>query len=85
MFRSPFADGVVVIVILLLFFGPKRLPMLSRSIGESVKEFKGGISHGESDEDEKPEIAATAPEAVPTSHAVPETEAKSASTEHTNA
>lgn len=43
MFRSPFADGVVVLLVLLLFFGPKRLPMLSRSIGESIKEFKGGI------------------------------------------
>jgi sec-independent protein translocase protein TatA len=44
MFRSPFADGVVVLIVLLLFFGPKRLPMLSRSVGESIKEFKGGIN-----------------------------------------
>ncbi len=53
MFRNPFADGIVVLVILLLFFGPKRLPMLSRSIGESIKEFKGGIA---SAHDEKTEI-----------------------------
>ncbi len=39
---------VIVLVIVLLFFGPKRLPALSRSIGESVKEFKGGITHGAS-------------------------------------
>ena len=44
MFRSPLADGLVVLIVLLLFFGPKRLPMLSRSIGESIKEFKGGIA-----------------------------------------
>ena len=52
MFRSPFADGIVVLIVLLLFFGPKRLPMLSRSIGESIKEFKGGIGeHSSSSED----------------------------------
>ncbi len=44
MFRSPLADGIIVLLIVLLFVGPKRLPMLSRSIGESIKEFKGGIS-----------------------------------------
>jgi sec-independent protein translocase protein TatA len=45
MFRSPLADGIILLLIVILFFGPKRLPMLSRSIGESIKEFKGGISH----------------------------------------
>jgi sec-independent protein translocase protein TatA len=59
MFRSPFADGIVVLVILLLFFGPKRLPMLSRSIGESIKEFKGGVS--DSGEDKQID-ASTAPQ-----------------------
>lgn len=49
MFRSPLADGFIILVVILLFVGPKRLPMLSRSIGESIKEFKGGVaeSHGE--------------------------------------
>jgi sec-independent protein translocase protein TatA len=50
MFRSPFADGVVIIIILLLFFGPKQLPKLSRSLGESAKELKRGFAR---DEDEK--------------------------------
>jgi sec-independent protein translocase protein TatA len=77
MFHNPLADGVVIVVILLLFFGPKRLPMLSRSIGESVKEFKGGITHDNDSDDKKPEIAATAPEATPTS-------STSSTTEHTN-
>ena len=44
MFASPLKDGVIVLIIVLLFFGPKRLPALSRSIGESIKEFKGGIA-----------------------------------------
>jgi TatA/E family protein of Tat protein translocase len=47
MFRNPLTDGVVILIVLLLFFGPKRLPMLSRSIGESIKEFRGGIGSGD--------------------------------------
>lgn len=53
MFRSPLVDAAVVIIVLLLFFGPKRLPMLSRSVGESIKEFKGGIQQDDSDENSK--------------------------------
>jgi TatA/E family protein of Tat protein translocase len=49
MFRSPFADGIIILLIILLFVGPKRLPMLSRSIGESIKEFKGGIADSSAD------------------------------------
>jgi TatA/E family protein of Tat protein translocase len=44
MFRSPLADGIVVLVLILLVLGPKRLPMLSRSVGESIKEFRGGVA-----------------------------------------
>ena len=68
MFRNPLTDAVVVLIVLLLFFGPKRLPMLSRSIGESIKEFKGGISRAsEDDEDEKdkPKLSAASGEARP--------------------
>ena len=58
MFRNPLSDGVVVLLVLLLFFGPKRLPALSRSIGESIKEFRGGIASASSDEEEKPALGA---------------------------
>jgi TatA/E family protein of Tat protein translocase len=44
MLASPWKDTLVILVIVLLFVGPKRLPALSRSIGESIREFKGGIS-----------------------------------------
>ncbi len=75
MFASPWKDTLIVLVILLLFFGPKRLPALSSSIGESIKEFKGGIAQsgiapgGSSDE------ASEAPAAEP----------KPAATQHTSA
>jgi sec-independent protein translocase protein TatA len=64
MFRNPLTDALVVLVVLLLFFGPKRLPMLSRSIGESIKEFKGGINRSseKEDGDEKPQLAASSGE-----------------------
>jgi sec-independent protein translocase protein TatA len=58
MFASPWKDGLIVLVIVLLFFGPKRLPALSRSIGESIREFKGGIAPG-SDAEQKTEIPAS--------------------------
>jgi sec-independent protein translocase protein TatA len=51
-FRNPVADAVVVLLILVLFFGPKRLPMLGRSIGEGIKEFKEGITSGPSDQEQ---------------------------------
>jgi sec-independent protein translocase protein TatA len=64
MFASPFKDGLIVLIILLVFFGPKRLPALSRAIGESVKEFKGGITDGSKDAEPSQEIpTATAPAA----------------------
>jgi sec-independent protein translocase protein TatA len=55
-FASPLKDGLIVLVLVLLFFGPKRLPALSRSIGESIKEFKGGIGPS-SVADEKPDTS----------------------------
>lgn len=59
MFASPWKDGLIVLIIVLLFFGPKRLPALSRSIGESIKEFRGGIDKRSSDdEDDKPQLSA---------------------------
>ncbi len=63
MFRSPFADGLVVLVLILLFAGPKRLPMLSRSIGESIKEFRGGIGQSH-DEKQQHLDAAPAPQST---------------------
>lgn len=34
---------IVILVILLLFFGAKKLPELARSIGTSAKELKGAM------------------------------------------
>lgn len=82
MFRSPIFDAVVIIVVLLLFAGPKRLPMLSRSIGESIKEFKGGVESDSSETDKAEITAATAaPVAAPQATATSEQQARIAQLE----
>jgi Sec-independent protein translocase protein TatA len=48
MFRNPLTDILVVLFIVLLFFGPKRLPAL----GHGLREFKDSITGGSNDEDE---------------------------------
>ena len=35
---------LIVLVIALLVFGPRRLPEMGRSVGQSMREFKNGIS-----------------------------------------
>ncbi len=46
---------IVIALILLLFFGPKRLPGLFRSIGTSVSELKSGLNEGEKKEEKSSE------------------------------
>lgn len=42
-------DMIIVLVIVLLLFGPKNLPKLAQSIGKSVRELKNGL-HGLGDD-----------------------------------
>ena len=53
MYRNPLTDVIVVLVVVLLIFGPKRLPLLGRSLGQGMREFKDSITgeNKESDED----------------------------------
>jgi sec-independent protein translocase protein TatA len=44
MFRNPVTDAIVALLVLLVIFGPKRLPMLGRSLGEGIRGFRESIS-----------------------------------------
>ena len=58
---------IIVLVIVLVIFGPKRLPGLGRSLGSGMKEFRDSISgkgsdkdFDDDDEDEKPDTRSQA-------------------------
>ena len=36
---------LIILAVVLLLFGSKKLPELARSLGQSVKEFRAGASH----------------------------------------
>jgi len=50
----PFGIGVwellILLLVLLLVFGPKRLPEMGRSLGKGMREFKDSISGKDDDE-----------------------------------
>src|SRR5579875_855922 len=52
-------DLVVILVIALLIFGPKKLPEMGASIGKSIKEFQKGMKevtgHKDDDDDDDEE------------------------------
>jgi sec-independent protein translocase protein TatA len=43
---------VIVLVVVLLIFGPKRLPQLGRSLGGGMREFKDSVTGKTKDHDE---------------------------------
>ena len=43
---------IVILIVALLVFGPKRLPELGRSMGKGIREFKGSLSGDNKDEDD---------------------------------
>ena len=51
---------IIVLVIVLLIFGPKRLPGLGRQLGSGMREFKDSISGkgGRDEDDDEDETAA---------------------------
>ena len=74
-YAKPWLDALIVLLVVLLFVGPKRLPALGKSLGHGMREFKDGITGAsKADEDEdrpalneaKPPAAASAPPPVST-------------------
>jgi sec-independent protein translocase protein TatA len=42
---------LIILIVVLLLFGPKRLPELAKSVGQSVREFRRGIKDLKNDID----------------------------------
>lgn len=61
MFRSPPVDIIVVLIIVLLILGPKRLPGIGKGLGQGMREFKEGITGESKHEEDKPTLAQAAP------------------------
>ena len=51
---------IIILVVVLIVFGPKRLPDLGRSLGRGMREFKDSVTG--KDKDELPEGTAEKPE-----------------------
>lgn len=45
-------EWLIVLLIVLLIFGARKLPELARSLGTSAKEFRKGIEESSKDDDE---------------------------------
>jgi len=74
---------IVILVIALIVFGPKRLPEISKTVGKSLREFRkategirGQIEEGLSgdEEDEEQETATGQPGDTPSTGTVPQAE-----------
>ncbi len=60
---------LVVLVIALIVFGPKRLPELGKSVGKGIREFRGSVT-GETAEPDAPAPLEQSPAAVAHGHVV---------------
>jgi sec-independent protein translocase protein TatA len=63
MFRNPVTDLIIALVVVLVIFGPTRLPALGRGLGQGMKEFKDSITGKsgpiEDEEGDKPALTAS--------------------------
>ncbi len=61
-------EMIIILVILLLLFGAKRLPEMGRSLGRGMREFKDAVT-GKDDEREPAELGPPPGTTAPTEHA----------------
>ena len=58
-------DLIVILIIALLIFGPKKLPEMGSAIGKSIKEFRKGMSELTQPKSEEEPKLPTARETIP--------------------
>ena len=47
---------LIILIVLLLVFGPKRLPEMGRSLGRGMREFKDSVTGKDRDDDDRLEL-----------------------------
>jgi len=52
--RIGWPELLIILVVVLVFFGAARLPSLARSLGDSIKELRQGLEEGNSEDSEQP-------------------------------
>ena len=58
-YTKPWLDAAIILLVVLLFVGPKRLPALGKSLGHGMREFKDGITgKSQPDDGDRPELEA---------------------------
>ena len=71
-----------ILVVALIFLGPKRLPEVARSLGKGLKDFRGALSgddaEGHSDFEPQPPAESDLPPVTPATTAVSHDQAKAA-------
>jgi sec-independent protein translocase protein TatA len=50
---------IIILVIVLLLFGSKKLPEMARSLGRSSKEFKKGMAEGAGSDSDDDDVVST--------------------------
>ncbi len=56
MFGLHMPELIIILVVALLIFGPKKLPEMGSSIGKSIKEFRKGMNDLSHPKDEKDDL-----------------------------
>ncbi|MEW6236301.1 MAG: twin-arginine translocase TatA/TatE family subunit [Candidatus Omnitrophota bacterium] len=54
MYNIGMTEWIIIIFLMLLVFGAKRLPEMGKSLGLGIKEFKKSLTSVTDEEDEKP-------------------------------
>ena len=70
----PFGIGIwellILLLVLLVIFGPKRLPEMGKQLGKGMREFKDSVTGNDKDDDDlySSELPPADPATVTTSH-----------------
>ena len=84
MFGIGFQEMLIILVVVLIFFGPKRLPDLAKSLGKGIAEFKKAsdeVRKGIEEAVREAETEETPPEPTPPGDAPPSDPPRSAASD----